>query len=315
MRVTARNSMKIGLAGVCVVAVVLAVRGGDGNAPASGPARIAYGPATEIGKLAGLAVVESSGLACGRVNPGVFWTHNDSGDGPVLYAFSRKGEHLATVGIAGAAATDWEDLCSFKDGEKGVLLIGDFGDNLEARTRRTLYLIHEPKLPAGRRPAKLNVTLVEKVHFDFADGPHNCESIGWDPTTRTAIIITKERRADVGVYLLPWPEKPADAPVTLKCVATLAIPRAVTGMDVSPDGRRAVVMTYLDAYEYVRGEKESWADAFKRKPRKLDLPRRPKGEGICYGPAGRSLYLTTEGRRSPIWELPAKGPTSQPGGK
>src|SRR5467141_1797430 len=36
-------------------------------------------------------LVESSGVAVSRAYPGVLWTHNDSGDGPYLYATDVRG--------------------------------------------------------------------------------------------------------------------------------------------------------------------------------------------------------------------------------
>src|SRR5688500_17838526 len=45
----------------------------------------------QIATLADRAVRESSGLVASRREPGLFWTHNDSGDGPLVYAFDRAG--------------------------------------------------------------------------------------------------------------------------------------------------------------------------------------------------------------------------------
>ena len=40
---------------------------------------------------------ESSGLAISRTQPGVLWSHNDSGDGPTLYAIDMSGKLLAQI--------------------------------------------------------------------------------------------------------------------------------------------------------------------------------------------------------------------------
>src|SRR6266568_6264490 len=40
-------------------------------------------------------LVESSGVAVSRAYPGVLWTHNDSGDGPYLYATDLRGPTAA----------------------------------------------------------------------------------------------------------------------------------------------------------------------------------------------------------------------------
>lgn len=47
-------------------------------------------------------IKESSGLAASRKHPGVYWTHNDSDDGPYVYAVdSRTGRTVATVTLRG----------------------------------------------------------------------------------------------------------------------------------------------------------------------------------------------------------------------
>ena len=43
------------------------------------------------------SIVEASGLAGGRINPGVWWTHNDSGDIPRVFALEGDGRLLTTV--------------------------------------------------------------------------------------------------------------------------------------------------------------------------------------------------------------------------
>ena len=42
---------------------------------------------------------ESSGIAVSRTQPGVLWSHNDSGDAPTLYAIDLKGRLLAKVAV------------------------------------------------------------------------------------------------------------------------------------------------------------------------------------------------------------------------
>ena len=71
-------------------------------------------------------------------------------------------------------------------------------------------------------------------------------------------------------------------------------------MDRIADGKRAVLLTYGPAYEFVRGEGESWADAFGKEPRRLPTPYRNQGESICYGADSRTLYFTNESRYSPL---------------
>ena len=54
---------------------------------------------------------EVSGLAVGRRNPDLLWTHNDSGDcaADLRYRTSRR-RVVTEVSVAGAGALDWEDI-------------------------------------------------------------------------------------------------------------------------------------------------------------------------------------------------------------
>ena len=59
-------------------------------------------------------VRESSGVATSRLQDGTFWTHNDSGNKPRLYAFRLDGTHLGSWNVEGVTAQDWEDMASFE---------------------------------------------------------------------------------------------------------------------------------------------------------------------------------------------------------
>jgi hypothetical protein len=80
----------------------------------------------------------------------------------------------------------------------------------------------------------------------------------------------------------------------------------VAAMDISPDGRRAVVLTDTAGFEFTRGADEGWPAAFGRDPCLVPTPPRKNGESICYGADGKALYLTSEGDREPLWEIPAE---------
>jgi len=263
------------------------------TAAAGEPPPSAYAPARQLCTLANAAIDESSGLAASRRRDGVFWTHNDSGDGPRLYAFNRKGEHLATITVGGAVARDWEDMASFTLRGKPWLLVGDVGDNARARRHSTLY-----------------------VEFTYAGGALNCEAVAIDAHGKTALVIDKAPRPTCRVFAVPLKANERDRPWVVKPIATLTIP-TVTAMDVSPDGLRAIVLTYAHACEYARKPGETWADAFARAPRVVKLPGRRQGESICYGRDGKALYLTSEKTPTPLFEVPllreGEAPAEPPG--
>ena len=278
------------------------------TAPVTQPASA---PSFLVGTIDHPPIGESSGIVASRRHQGVFWTHNDSGDSARLYACNRKGESLGTFLISGAEARDWEDIASFKRGRNAYLLIGDIGDNAQKRRECELYLVQEPVLRGPvKGPASLKAIM--KIRFQYEDGPHNCESLGVDAVDGVIYLVSKTAEPTCKVYALPLPgESPRNVVFTAKAVATLNIP-TTTAMDISPDGLRAVVLTYGDAYEYTRGVKEKWGDAFSREPRRLAMPARAQGESICYGPDGRSLYLTSEKLPCPLLEVPALPAKSVP---
>lgn len=267
------------------------------------PGQIQYGAGRQIARLANRQIHESSGLACSRRTSGVFWTHNDSGDGPVLYAFDTKGSHLASLRLQGAQARDWEDMASFRRGGKSYLLVGDIGDNRGRRASCTIYVVAEPAVNPRTPNATGRLKPLWVIRFRYEGGPVNCEAVGIDPTDGTILLVSKEAALSCKVYALPWPKKPTAAVRVAKAIAELAVP-IVTAMDISPDGRRAVVLTYLHACEFVRGPGETWSEAFSRRPRLIPMPPRRQGESICYGPDGKTLYLTSEKLPTPLIEVP-----------
>lgn len=271
--------------------------------------QLEYGEGKELAKLADPAITESSGMAAGRMNPGVFWTHNDSGGQPQLFAFTMAGEALATITLTGAAAQDWEDMASFSLNGRGMLLVADVGDNNAKRGSYALYAFYEPKLDPRKRRVHAAVKLSQTISFKYADGSHNCESVGVDPTDRTIYLVSKTAGDECKVYSLAWPKRPGHETYVAKAIATLNVP-TTTAMDISPDGLRSVVLTYGDAFEFVREPGEAWAQGFSHPARRIPMPRRHQGESICYGADGKTLYLTSEckdqnaANPSPLLEVP-----------
>src|SRR4051812_36986774 len=79
------------------------------RAPVEAGANVAAVSPAQIATLEDRAVTESSGVVASRLNPGLFWTHNDSGDGPFVYAFDHEGRRRGVWRVEGAQARDWED--------------------------------------------------------------------------------------------------------------------------------------------------------------------------------------------------------------
>ncbi len=278
--------------------------GADSQKPAGPAPVVQYGRGKLLCQLANKAITESSGVAASRRTAGVFWTHNDSGGKPNLYAFDNRGRDLGIWRIQGVASRDWEDMASFSLGGKPWMIVADTGDNDRHHKDPKLYVIPEPPVDPNRPAALGQAAAAMTIPFFYDDGCQDCEAIGVDAVGRKILLISK--RGKRTVYELPLPEAAPARPLTAKSIATLDL-GMVVAMDVSPDGLRAVVATYGHLTEYARGPGESWAAAFGRPGRAIAAPGRKQGESVCYGSDGKTLYLTSEGSPCPLLEIPVAG--------
>jgi hypothetical protein len=272
-------------------------------AEADGP--VEYGEPKQLARLADRSINESSGLAVSRRNKGIFWTHNDSGGTARIYAIDADGNTCATFTLIGAKNRDWEDIAAYELDGTPYLVVADIGDNGKRRSVYVLYIVEEPEVDARRRNVQEKLRLSQLILFKYPDGSQDGEGMAVAPHSKTIFVATRNYRPRCDVYSLPLPEKQPGKGLTATHVARLKI-TVGNAMDISPDGRRAVIGTYHDAYEFTRRGAETWADAMKRKPRKLSMPKRRKGEAIAYGTDGKTLYLTSEGTGAPLWMVPAK---------
>ena len=114
---------------------------------------VTYGTPTTLATIKDKSVSESSGLVASRTTPGAYWTHNDSGDGPFIYAVDTRGDSFGTFRVTGAQARDWEDIAAGPGPQpnKSYLYIGDIGDNDSVRPEVIVYRVPEPKLSAATR--------------------------------------------------------------------------------------------------------------------------------------------------------------------
>ncbi len=272
--------------------------------PAPG-APLQYGPARELARIADPRIDESSGLAASVRYRDAFWTHNDSGDSARVFLIDRGGRTLCVVHLEGVKALDWEDIASYRAGGEGWILVADVGDNSRRRETGVLHLLREPEIRVPGEGEEAPILEVEPdlaIRFRYEDGPRDCEAVAVDATESAIYLLSKEL-VTCRVYSLPIPPPGSAGPHVARFVAEVRLPFP-NAMDISPDGRRAAVLTYGDAYLFTRAEGEPWARAFSRAPRAVKAPIRPQGEAICYGPDGRTLYLTSENAHQPLWEIP-----------
>lgn len=272
-----------------------------------------YGPPKVVGTIKNPALDESSGLVASRTVPGVYWTHNDSGDGPFIYAIGSKGESFGVWRVNGAGADDWEDIAAGPgpDKNKSYLYIGDIGDNNSTRKEIVVYRVLEPTptvADSKTTAAKPNSTEnAEVIRLRYPDGKHDAETLLVNPLTGDIYIITKVALESPTVYEAKAPFE-FNKPIAMKGRGQLKIPSLfggiLTGGSVSPDGRRIALVDYFQAYEAVLPKDSHDFDAiWKVRLVPIDFGKRKQGEGIAYRLDGRALLGTSEGKSSAIFEV------------
>jgi hypothetical protein len=277
-----------------------------------------YGPAVLLGRIQDPSINESSGLVASRRNPGLYWTHNDSGDGPFLYCVRGQGESCGVWTVSGADARDWEDIAAGPGPVPGAsyLYVGDIGDNLSDLEQVVVYRVAEPAVgPAqagSTRAAPVPSEPAEVLRLRFPDGPHNAEALVVHPQTGDLYVVTKEEAP--GVYVARAPLD-ASRPTPLTRVAVLSIGAGegrnglITGGDISPDGQRVALCTYGYGYELEVPPGQDFDAVWERDPRRVQLAFRAVGEAIAYRLDGKALLTTSEqplGSLTPLEQVERK---------
>lgn len=254
-----------------------------------------------FGQMKTPAIRESSGIVESRQFPGVYWTHNDSGNPPVLYAVRRDGSLINAFPVK-CVMLDWEDIAIDDDGH---LYLADTGNNGLFRESAGILQITEPDP-------------------NIAPDPH----APLVPTRSFALTFERGRRMDIESFFI-WKndgylisKSSADAPTTLwsltltnnamqtlKPVATLPVRATCTGADLSVDGEQLAVMT-IDGPLLFKGLGGDVSKVRDVQPVFIRIPRRTN-EAICISKDG--LVGTSEERDVYFFPFDAfRVPTTRP---
>lgn len=266
-------------------------------------------------------LVENSAAALSHTQPGVWFTINDSGNDPWLFALDTTGADRGAWRVSGATNVDWEsasvgpcsapsraDTSAAAVGE--CVYIGDTGDNDANRPSRVIYRVREP---VAQRAGFFGDVTAASLPYRYSDGPHDVEAMYAAPNG-DLYLITKRRLRDAARRLRPalvfrldadaWGH---DTPAVAALVDSLPIVpgsaplRQVTDAGLSPDANYLAVRTYGQVYVFatdsvtgrVRG-------AIPPTTCNIALLGDLGGEGVTWFGRSGKLLLTTEGRDSPM---------------
>jgi len=236
---------------------------------------------------------EASGLASGRRNKGVLYTHNDSGGRNAVYVLNTEGTLLGEFVLEGINHRDWEDITAGKGPRSGIdyLYVGEIGDNSARYSSVYVYRFEEPSLKSIAPGFSIPVTQVDRIEIQYEDGARDAEALFIDPRTRDIIIISK-REEQVGVYQVAYPQSTTGMNTAVK-IATLPL-TWVTSADISPDGKKILVKTYTGVMQWKRKGKEPLDKTFARSFKYLPYEIEPQGEAVCWDAKGKGYYTLSE---------------------
>lgn len=272
-----------------------------------------YSKPSRTGILGYKEINESSGIVASRTTPGFYWTHNDSGDGPFVYAIDAKGTHKGVWRVAGASARDWEDIAIGPGPVRGTnyLYIGDIGDNRGARTEIRIYRVPEPSITSvdasSTRTTPVATKDAETIRLRYPNGANDAETLMVHPQSGNVYIVTKVPLGNPVVYEAKAPLNTRETTALVR-VGEVSLPvlfgGLVTGGDISPDGSRVALCDYQQGYELEAPAAGATFNAvWKQTLTVIDLGNRKQGEAISYRLDGRALLATSEGRRAPLIQV------------
>jgi len=274
-------------------------------------ATVNYGPPRLQGFLENKKIDESSGMAASNRHRGTFWTHNDSGDKPRIFAFDEAGKHRGTCHIKGAEHVDWEDMGAFLWNGQPFVFVADTGDNGRRRKRYIIYTALEPDAPQN------DTRVFHRLEFQYEDGAsRDCEAVAYDARENQFVLVEKRKSRDAWrnspVWILKWDPEKAKQECVAQRVGAIAFP-IVTGLDLTPSGDQAVIITYFGSGAIITREaRESWQEAVRKPLHTFAMPPRKQGEAVCFGNDAKTLFLTSEKEPSPLYRLPIKDTETNP---
>ncbi|MGC1211540.1 MAG: hypothetical protein WA890_09805 [Micromonospora sp.] len=244
-------------------------------------------------------LTELSGLVATKTG---YIVVNDSSDTEsrkkVFYLDAKCEISKEPVGYTGAGPFDTEDLALSRDGK--TLWIADTGDNLTSQQHRERVAVWSMPVNGSKKPVLHRLAYPQKQ-------PHDAEALVMGDDGMP-LIITKVPAGKSEIFTPAAPMKTGDTDaVPMKKVGEIPLPKTttdnkmgavgrvtITGAARSPDGKKVVVRTYADAFEYDVTGGDVVAALSTGKPRVTPLSD-PFGEAISYTPDGKSFVTVSDG--------------------
>ena len=245
---------------------------------------------------------EASGLIASRQNPGVVWTHNDSGYAGSVFALSTNGTLLAQYSVPNVWGGDFEDI-AFGPGpspETHYIYLGDIGDNYSTRPSIQVFRFPEPAVygyQSNNPPSRL-VAGATGITLRYPDGPYNAEALLIDPLNGDLFIATKLTNSS-RIYRATRAELDS-GDVTLTFIREISFFKVSAG-DVSADGSLVALRRGGTGALWVRAAGQSIGDVLAGNSINIPIANEPNGEALGFHPTGLGYYTLSEGSSQPLF--------------
>lgn len=242
---------------------------------------------------------EISGIVISKTNPGWFWLHNDSGDGPHVYLVDPALKVKQVVTIAEATYfennqeinrlvthIDWESISRVTIDGESYLIIADIGDNNAKRDSVFFYKFAEPEFEGQ---SALSLT-AERMAVKYAEGPSDAEVVITDPANGNILVVTKSL-VKSRVYSFAFKAESKEVSALGDIELSL-----LTAGDANSKGD-ILIKNYSRVYLILNPASKPIAEMiFSSDIKEVNYIIEIQGEALCWGEDDKSYYTTSEKR-------------------
>lgn len=247
-----------------------------------------------LGHIENSHIDEASGLAASRKNAGVFWTHNDSDNRNIIFAFNLKGQDLGEYHVGFIPNRDWEDIAvgPGPDVNQQYIYIGDIGDNDAEFYLKYIYRIPEPTVDSSQSPVDTILSEFDVIAFRYPDGERDAETLMVDPLTKDIYIVSK-REDSVRVYCVSYPQKTSEVVNIPDYISAINLTNITAG-DISASGTEILLKSYSNIYYWKRENSQRIGEVLQTPPQIVTYIPEPQGEGLSWAPDASGYYTISE---------------------
>ncbi|ASU34168.1 hypothetical protein [Mucilaginibacter xinganensis] len=258
-----------------------------------------FNPIPVVNNLSRKDLLEISGVAASRLNPGILYIHNDSGNLNQIYLTDGSGADRGTITLTPVGNRDWEDIAVGPGPVAGVnyIYVGDIGDNRSVYSSVFVYRFPEPDLKGAASPYIAAISNVDIIELKYPTGPCNAETLMVDPLTKDIYIASKSSNLSQ-IFVARYPQSITSATV-MTPVVQLFFNKATSG-DISADGSEILLRSNELIWYWKLASGVTVSAGLLTQPQRAPyFNNEPQGEGICFAADGSGYYTSTEIRDHP----------------